>query len=356
MISNARVFERKRFLSTFRPERFSCCDYFYPFARQGLYFYLKDKKYKTVLLPSYVAEGVFDPFKRLGYTIEFYDTDENGNIQSGAFAKQVDVFVYIHYFGLYNERNMSLILQNRKKFDLFIEDFSHVVYSEELNQVGDIALFSFTKIFGVTEGSCLRFASPRNEEAIYFERHAEAQRLRQSLYWGKMLESYCGNFKLRGWLTRALRWVGVKDYYSLLMKSYVDNHPRMSAAAFYTLSRLDMERVRKIRKQYSAIYLTGLHPDLLFKVPKVYYERQALFAFPIKVNKRDLFIKQLKEEGVLALTLTNRWWFNEQGDKSMYYSHLLLPINHYLSEREIRTVIDKVNKVFIKTRQDEYKE
>ena len=76
MISNARVFEKKRFLSTFRPERFSCCDYFYPFARQGLYFYLKDKKYKTVLLPSYVAEGVFDPFKRLGYTIEFYDTDD----------------------------------------------------------------------------------------------------------------------------------------------------------------------------------------------------------------------------------------------------------------------------------------
>ena len=100
MISNARVFESKKFLREPKLNNFPDCDYFYPFSRQGLYVYLKGKTYKTVLLPSYVAEGVFDPFKELGYKITFYDVNENGYLSSSIFENSVDVFVYIHYFGL----------------------------------------------------------------------------------------------------------------------------------------------------------------------------------------------------------------------------------------------------------------
>ena len=348
MISNARVFESKKFLREPKLNNFPDCDYFYPFSRQGLYVYLKGKKYKTVLLPSYVAEGVFDPFKELGYKITFYDVNENGYLSSSIFENSVDVFVYIHYFGLYNESNLALIKEYQNCFSLFVEDFSHIVYHGSLRLNGDIGLFSFTKIFGVTEGSCIKFNILEAGNAEYVENRTISSKLRRILYWNKVLESYCKNIKINGCLAKCLSVIGLKDYYSLLMSSYRDNYPSMSPISFNVLSRLDMEMVVRIRKHYAMMYLDGLHPRLLLDIPRSYYEKEALFAFPIKVRNRDLFIKILKKSGIIVLTLTNRWWFNEQGDKSLYNSHVLLPINHNLKEKSVKKVIKRVNEVFVK--------
>lgn len=353
MISNARILEKKRYMRESQSTRFAGCDYFYPFSRQGLYVYLKNESYRTVLLPSYVAEGVFDPFRKLGYDIKFYDVNEDGYISSTIFEKRIDVFVYIHYFGLYNAANLKLIKENREKFTFFIEDFSHIVYHEQLELSGDIGLFSFTKIFGITEGSCIKFNIPHKKKAVYVEKQPETRQLRKSLFWVKVLESYCQHIKINGWLTKCLKWMGIKDYYSLLMASYWNNYPRLSSTVFQTLSRLDFDAIVRVRKHYAKLYLENLRPELLLNIPKMYYMRQALFAFPIKVCNRDMFVKMLKKGGVFALTLTNRWWFGNQGNKAIYNSHLLLPINHYLREQEIKTVIRQVNEVFVKIEQNE---
>jgi len=346
MITNNRVFEKKKFLDTLNSnDRFKQCDYFCMFSRQGLYAYLKDLDYKSVLLPSYVAEGVIDPFKKLGYKILFYDVDANGYVIPKSLEQRVDVFVYIHYYGLYNEKNLKIIEQYRSNFSLFIEDYAHVVFDKNIELNGDICLFSFTKIFGVIDGSCILFNKTNPKSAIYLKNKSVTRKLRTSLYLEKIFLSYCGFLKNSKNIYVVARRIFSMNWfwYPLLMSSYDYNYPQMSSRSFQTLLHLKMDSIIQTRKKYARLYLSHLHPALLFDVPKQYYEKHGLFAFPIKLLQRDDFLKVLTKKGVGAFTLTGKWWFNEQGNKDLYSLHILLPINHYLKEHEIMTVIEQVN-------------
>lgn len=346
MITTSRQLESRKFYDKNINNEFGKSSFFYPFLRQGLFMFLRNKKYKTVLLPSYVAEGIIDPFKKLDYLIRFYDVDEKGVIDKRIFDQAVDVFVYIHYFGIYHKENIKIIQENIKSNTLFVEDFAHTVYNNELIFTGDICTFSFTKTIGLTEGSCILFNKINNTERCVFKNQKKiTNKLRLILYFKLIVATY---FKCRignSLLNKTLSVFGYADYYSLLMNTYTSNYPSLPTKTIHKLMHVDFEKITEIRQKYARMYYEKLNPELLYDFPREAYLLQALFAFPIKVSNRAFFIKELYKMSILPLTLTSNWWFNDNGNKYFYDTHLLLPINQNLSEREIFKVIKSVNSI-----------
>lgn len=346
MITTARQLDCHRFYDKNVNNEFRRCSFFYPFLRQGLFTFFKNKAYRTVLLPSYVAEGIIDPFKKLDYTIRFYDVDEKGAIDKHIFDEAADVFVYIHYFGIYHKTNIQTIQANIKPQTLFVEDFAHTVYSENLILTGDICTFSFTKMIGITEGSCILFNKINNTESCVFKDNRRiTNRLRLILYLKLVIATYFKNRKLSALLNKVLGVCGFSDYYSLLMKTYTSNYPSLPVKLKRKLKHTDFGKITGIRQKYAKMYYEKLNPGLLYDFSQEAYLQQALFAFPVKVTNRSFFIEQLNKMSVLPLTLTSNWWFNDEGNKYFYDTHLLLPVNQNLSEQEILKVIECVNSI-----------
>lgn len=346
MISNNRIFDKRKYVNLSTVNKFEKCSFFYPFLRQGLFLFLKNKPYKTVLLPSYVAEGIIDPFKKLNYVIKFYDIDKKGLIDKRIFDESVDVFVYIHYFGIYHKANIQTVIENKKLQTLFVEDFAHTVYSKKLILTGDICTFSFTKTIGIIEGACLLFNRVNNVEPCIFVNHKKiSSKLRFILYSKLVLATYLKNRVLNVVGNKMLAICGYSDYYSLLMKTYTSNYPALTKKTMCKLKHFDFEEAAKIRQRYARMYYEKLNPELLYDISQEAYLQQALFAFPIKVNNRDFFIKELNNMSISPLTLTSNWWFNDNGNKYFHNTHLLLPINQNLSEKEILRVVESVNSV-----------
>jgi hypothetical protein len=159
MISNFNVPEPSLYFSEINLRNTEAYHYLFPALRQGLLQYFKKTKYKKVLLPEYVPEGIYDPFKRLGFEIQFYSLDKNTNLNqeelvAGISEFQPDVFVYIHHFGIYNHLNIEFIKKNIVGMNiLFLEDFAHSLPSSKSVFMGDICTFSFTKMLGTSQGS-----------------------------------------------------------------------------------------------------------------------------------------------------------------------------------------------------------
>lgn len=346
MITSNRQQDCRKFSNRNINNEFNKCSFFYPFLRQGLFRFLKSEKYRTVLLPSYVAEGIIDPFKKMDYVIRFYDIDETGLIDKSIFDELVDVFVYIHHFGIYHKTNIQTIIEKKKPQTLFIEDFAHTVYSEKLILTGDICTFSFTKTIGIVEGSCILFNKVNNTGSVEFvDIKNVSSKLKLILYLKLVTATYFKNRILNVVVNKVIGLCGYSDYYSLLMDTYTSNYPSLTKKLMNKLRNIDFEAITMIRKKYAKMYCERLNPELLYDIPQEAYLQQALFAFPIKVNNRSFFIKELNNRSILPLTLTSNWWFNIKGDKYFYDTHLLLPINQNLSDQEILKVIKSVNAI-----------
>lgn len=347
IINNDRRFESPRWIDKNRVNLFKNCSFFYPSLRQGLYQLLKQLNLKTVLLPFYCPEGIINPFIRLGYVINYYDVDVNGNI-NGEFDKiTTDVFVYIHYFGIYHENNIEKIKRNITPNSIFIEDFAHTIFTPSLKLTGDFCTFSFTKMIGVTEGSCILCNKQFFLSTLYKRKIFTDKRLKLSLYLHLVQQSLMLNKYFSRIFNLFLYAFGLWDSYKILMSSYTVNYPSIGRASTKVLNTIDFEKINEKRIKFAKIYLENLNPKLLFSVPKQYYTRQALFAFPILTADRNEFCIKMKNKDIYPLFLTARWWFGAPLYNDLCQKHLLLPINHNLAEEDIYRVINEVNNIFL---------
>lgn len=347
-INNNRVFEHS---VNIKKEQNTVCEnlaFFYPSLRQGLFQLLKTLDKKTVLLPSYCPEGIIDPFIKLGYIIAYYEVDKNGNLEADFNLGEFDIFVYIHYYGLYNSQNIKIIknkLENNHT-TLFIEDFAHTIFTSNLIFTGNYCTFSFTKMLGVYEGSCILFNQIEIPRAVYTKNTFNSKKLKISCGLHFVKQSFIKNpYFIRG-LDFFLFSIGLYNSYKMLMNSYTTVFPKIGSYSTKIIKTIDFDKISMQRQRYAEIYLQQLHPDLLFDIPKEYYTRQALFAFPILVENREIFAKDLAEKGVGSLNLSNRWWFGSLPQNDLCKSHLLLPINHNLTESDIYKIIEEVNTLY----------
>lgn len=345
MITNNRVFENK-FLFNKSNNYLNKLPHIYPFLRQLLFLYFKNSNYKYVALPHYCPEGIYDPFLKNNFVIYFYDVDEEGYIKDNAFLNKVDIFVYIHYFGLYNFDNINKIINNKDKYNILLEDFAHTIYTDDLKLTGDICTFSFTKMIGVLEGSFMLIKKDSDRVKMSHTKPSiKSNLIKLDIFLEMFFNSFTG-FYMIAKIFRKIKSLLEFNYYTILMDTYSITQPEIGYYSKNIIDKIDFNAVATQRMRYAKIYLEKLNQNLLFNVPKDFYLQQSLFAFPIKVKSRDDFLKIMNSKSVCAFSLSSRWCFGNISDKNFYDKHVLLPINHNLSEDSINEVIKKANSTY----------
>lgn len=353
MISHHRVPEPDAFLHPHAVRRLDRCPLFYPVLRQGLYQYLEASGLRSVLLPEYLPEGIFDPFHRLGFEIRYYAVGPSLGLSAedlrAAFARRPDVFVYIHTFGIRHHENLRIVRDLLPQTTLFLEDFAHTVPHAGLRRTGDLCAFSFTKLLGVAEGSLLTIENPRWARecpAADTESHATRvlrTRLTRHLGFESWQARYLGNRYLRAAALRLL--AGRHEYYRHLMTHYPAMRSPVSAPSAGVLNRVDFDRVFEKRRRLAEVYLERLDPRLRMDLPRDSFLAQALLAFPILVPNQLRFHRAAWKAGVEGYFLSDRWWFREEPESGPLKHHYLLPLNHSLTEDQVADAARRINSI-----------
>lgn len=149
--------------------------FFYNRARDGFLDILKNLKEQeeyTLMIPSYIGyspnegSGIYDPICSLKIKHEFYNLDENINIDLEDFEAKLSgiqgkvVLLIVHYFG-YKDPNAKAVIDSVKHRDGFvIEDCAHGLYTDYIdNNCGrdsDVAFYSLHKMLPINGGGMVR--------------------------------------------------------------------------------------------------------------------------------------------------------------------------------------------------------
>ena len=104
-------------------------------------------------LPALCCSSLGAVFLKRGYTLEFYgDTGRSGLPP----VTRGDVFLYIHFCGFPNrtvERLVSELPGSRRPF--VVEDCVSALFTANVGEFGDFALYSFRKFLAVPDGALL---------------------------------------------------------------------------------------------------------------------------------------------------------------------------------------------------------
>ena len=124
-----------------------------------IYQYLNIYKNKrTIYIPDYICNASLSLLRGTDAKIIFYDHSliKNKNLISELKTNEVDIFLFVNYFGKRSRINSDLLeFINRKKITL-IEDNTHCLTSFE-NSCSDIEIYSPHKLFGIEDGSIIKF-------------------------------------------------------------------------------------------------------------------------------------------------------------------------------------------------------
>jgi len=326
---------------------------------------LPSAEYKTVLLPSYLAEGIIKPFILAGFSVQFYQLELNlspsiANLEH--LLEAIDgraVVVLIHYFGFpacSGEIRLSLSRFN----PIFFDDFAHALFSaspdgEPLFKGSEIALFSLNKFLPVTDGAIL--LSMRSDidislnEEMLLELPLQAQKAYQShLHAGKQLfEAVDGRHAIS-----ALEKIrnNYEIYYSIINADLSPHRQSVSSKKIETsfpYDQLIQSRVNNSRIVYDDLKsdkFTLLHQSLPIGVVP--------WCVPARVPSelRLEIIENLFKKGILLSTLVDKWNFIPQ-EKGAHFSvetlflkeHVLIPVSEFIKPSEMHQMMKAINEI-----------
>ncbi|NPA51300.1 MAG: hypothetical protein GXO22_00200 [Aquificae bacterium] len=130
-------------------------------GRDALNIYLWNIKQKretlTALIPAYICKEVPDQFKRNSIDIKYYDLKNfqiTVNDIKSSLDKSIDIFYFVHYFGIY-QKNIKEIIKTVKNINpnaIIIEDRAHYLSDKYILPEVDAVIYSFRKLLPIPEG------------------------------------------------------------------------------------------------------------------------------------------------------------------------------------------------------------
>ena len=303
-----------------------------------------------VLMPAWIAEGVYLPFQLAQWEIEFYDLDHQANPKWEQLALQIqsrpfDLVVLVHYFG--QVRGINRMIGLAGEHTTILEDWAHAYPDQNwpAPQKGHWALFSPTKLIGTTDGAWLigtTTLSAQRKEAVKWQKWSYL--LWQLLYLmaSTMLSE---GIPVRSFWKKLSGGSYARAYRQLIA---LTKHPlATSRLGKWLIKHTDHREVvkrRKIQAQYYERHLDNPHLQVLLHTE----EEHTLLGFPIWVEDRDAFADYLSEYGIRGQYFTEKWWFSErttayEGAWQLMNHHYLLPIHQDYSPADIAHIVAIVN-------------
>jgi len=335
-------------------------------GRSALFHFIQRLEYpyaETVLLPSYVAEGVIQPFITAGSRVIFYQLESDLTPDAkdlGLLLGEVKgkvVIVLIHYFG-FSARSSELSSVLEQYQPVVIDDCAHALFTTTADGIplaenAEIFLYSLNKFLPVTDGAIL--GSNRSdvnldlEEEILTELSMDAlqefqQHLQACLELHKCSDGENAKYYLK------ILGEHYQSYYDIINSDLSPFRQSMHSRQIeetYPYDWLVKGRLINSRIVYSELksgVFTLVYPTL---IPGV-----VPWCIPARVpaNRRDEIISALFEDNILLSTLQDKWDFipREQSHRftieiNFIEEHVLIPISEFISADSIRNMVKRLN-------------
>ena len=320
---------------------------FFVLARQAIYNYLLKCKEEFVLVPRYLAGGVCFPIIKSGKKRIYYDLNdkleiESSSLQLNQYSKENLIIYYIHHYGLFIKSNIDYLQKLSKQGYHIIDDRSLSLPSKNYVEFADATVYSLYKLTGVPYGAFINsrdnlyIDDSINKNCIY---DIEMIMERNLKFYGAFFIKYLSGFWFR--LINKLYGNSV-NFNPIVENSW---HANNFIAKLQVLKYLDFEKINSKRIKLAQIYLENLTKDCIFAFDTLSYLNQSLIGFPIFTNTPELLHKHLIKNGVHTFILKRSWWFDtEEKQWEIVNNHILLPIHHYLEEKDILKVCEIINK------------
>ncbi len=116
------------------------------------------KSKRTIFIPDFICNESLSLLRKTNAKIIFYDHTllKNKKLISELKSNEVDIFLFINYFGKRIRINNDLLEFINQKNITLIEDNTHCLTSFE-NSFSDIEIYSPHKLFGIEDGSIIKF-------------------------------------------------------------------------------------------------------------------------------------------------------------------------------------------------------
>ena len=242
-------------------------------GRDCIYYILKSLNLKSrVLLPSYLCNSMLVPFDELGVKYDFYNVDENLNIDITDLKKKIEkntecVFV-IHYFGVEQPKIRDIKEIFEKNNIKLVEDQVQSFLSSYPN-VGNYVFNSYRKFLPVPDGAFLLGEFERKVKLSKSPKYVFKR------FFGGLLK----NFKF------------LKSYWRKIFieseETYIDSYSRpakMSNISKYLLNKLNFREIINIRRRNYLYLASKLESKLLY--PNI-SKSVCPLGCPILVENRD---------------------------------------------------------------------
>ncbi|MCF6279739.1 MAG: hypothetical protein L3J14_05265 [Flavobacteriaceae bacterium] len=118
-------------------------------GRNSLEVILEHRQIRKIYLPSFFCNVIIEPIEKLSISIDFYNVNENLEIEEEIFLNKNEVLLYINYFGI----KQNYIEKLATKYKNLIIDNSQAFFDKPIVDID--TFYSPRKFFGVPDGSYL---------------------------------------------------------------------------------------------------------------------------------------------------------------------------------------------------------
>ena len=317
----------------------------------------------TVLLPSYVAEGVIQPFLMSGFTVLFYRLRSDLSPVTedvASLLEQVNgiaVIVLIHYFG-FSARSEELSSALVKHSPVVIDDFAHAPFTttqsgQALVDNAELGLYSLNKFLPVVDGAILVSNRPEIDLSIDESDLPELPDHAQQAY-QKHLQSGLGLFESSDPAQAKICLRDLEEsyerYYSVIS---ADLRPfRQSARSRRIVDAFPFDQMIAQRLTNSRILYERLSASVFSLVFPILPPGVVPFCIPARVpaQRRAEILDKLFEQGILLSTLQDKWDFVPTNQRCYYAveaaflaEHVLIPISESITTVSMLDMLKLLN-------------
>lgn len=319
----------------------------------------------TVLLPSYVAEGVIQPFLTAGFTVLFYrlrsdlspaidDLDTQlGRVRGKA------VVVLIHYFGFsaHSPELTSCLLRHHPDV---LDDCAHAPFTtsqagEPLAGHAELALYSLNKFIPVVDGAILVSNRPDidltlDERELRELPYDVQQAYLNHLQAGRDLFDCYEPSQARRYLEKLEEYY--KQYYAVINSDL--SAFRQSARSRRVEDRFPYNWLVQQRLRNSRVVYEGLKSPAFSLVYPALPQGTVPWCIPARVptQRRKEILEKLFEQGVLLSTLQDKWDFVPSAQRSHFAveasfldEHVLIPVSEFITSDSMFEMVKRLNEV-----------
>lgn len=313
---------------------------------------------KRCLLPAYMCDTVFFPFKRAGWEIHFYHINRELAAEEERLRRQIEQvrpgLLFIHpYYGVDTWKQMrSLLLEWKEQGICIMEDVTQSYYLEEAGMEADYVIGSLRKWYPVPDGGFVA-----SNESLLPEDWEEAES-----YTKRRMEVAVKKWEYLNGQGDAERKRELKAEFlkkNREMEEELDQYDgvrKLSKEAVWMLQEVEEEEAKRCRAANYWYLYENLRGKMSFapileskevktgKEGEIRSRQAAPLYFPIYVQQREELQRFLGTRDIYAPVLWPVGTENESclsEDERYIYEHMLaLPMDQRYGREEMRRIVE----------------